>query len=73
MKFFTIFLLILFCSCEVSKKQKIDLLVDEVMNIHDEIMPVTDKLYTLRQTLQKRINADTVSDHSETTSTNLKT
>ena len=50
----SLFLLSLVCSCG-QKTQDNQALYDEVMKVHDEVMPKMDDIYKLKQELKKQI------------------
>ena len=66
MRYVSLLLFVFLIACGNSKQNEIDKLVDEVMVVHDEVMPVTDKLYTMRLKLQDQVKADSTQDHTET-------
>lgn len=63
--------LALIVSCSNSKEAELNKLKDEVMVVHDEVMPLMDPLYQIRRDLQKEINKDTAKVSSRTRETIL--
>lgn len=62
--FFGFAILILVASCTDTKKKEIDKLSDEVIVLHDEVMPLMDGLYQTRMKLQKLVDTDSSADDS---------
>ena len=58
MKYLGFFLVIFLVSCGDPKEKEIQMLSDEAIAVHDEVMPMMDKLYVMRTGIQKRVQED---------------
>jgi outer membrane murein-binding lipoprotein Lpp len=65
--------LTLLTGCMDHKKKEIDQLGEEVIKLHDEVMPLMDGLYQTRMKLQKQLASQTTSEDSLTIVTTLST
>jgi len=61
----------LFLSCGPNKKQQEEKLRQEVMAIHDEVMPKTEELFKLRKNLQKLVDSLNLAKYPDTILGNL--
>ena len=52
--------LLIFTSCGNSKKEEMEKLREEVIAVHDEIMPMMDDLYKLRSSLNLKLVEDSI-------------
>ncbi len=59
MKYFVLLALAVLVSCGSSKESELQRVKDEVITLHDEVMPLSGPLYDLRMSLQKKMSTDT--------------
>jgi outer membrane murein-binding lipoprotein Lpp len=62
--FATVLVLTVLTGCIDDKKKEIDLLGEEVIKLHDEVMPMMDDLYQMRMQLQKKLTTLTTEEDS---------
>lgn len=63
-----LFLLIGTLACTDKKLAEVERLTDEVIDIHDKMMPLMDDMYLTRQALQKAADADSLQSATYTAS-----